>query len=116
MSPQLAAVPRLSADAHLAQEENAAQKHESIRGEVFARADVTDAQITTSLNFASVFKAHLRGSPCRAFIADMKLRVQATYALLYPDAGEDVADFASIGLRLQLAELFEVVQHAPVVG
>ncbi|MGE0072249.1 MAG: Uma2 family endonuclease, partial [Thiomonas sp.] len=74
MSPQPGAVPRLSADDYLAQEERAAEKHEFIRGEVFAMAGASDAHVTVSLNIAAAFKTHLRGGPCRAVIADMKLR------------------------------------------
>jgi Uma2 family endonuclease len=32
-----------------------------------------------------LLRAHLRGSPCRVYIADMKLRVEPASAFFYPD-------------------------------
>ena len=62
-----------------------AERHEYLNGEVFAMTGARDAHNTIALNVASQLRAALRGSPCRAFIADMKLRVDAADAVFYPD-------------------------------
>ena len=38
-----------------------------------------------SLNIASGLREHLRGRPCRVFMADMKVRVRAADVYYYPD-------------------------------
>lgn len=61
------------------------ERHEYIAGEVFAMTGARDAHNTIALNVATSLKAALRGTSCRAFIADMKLQVQAVDAFFYPD-------------------------------
>jgi Uma2 family endonuclease len=74
-----------SAEDFLAWEAEQEMKHEYIAGEVFAMAGASDAHVTISLNLATALRSHLRGKPCRAYIADMKLSVQAVNAFFYPD-------------------------------
>jgi len=38
-----------------------------------------------TLNLGSELREHLRGTPCQAFVADVKLSVQAMDAFFYPD-------------------------------
>jgi len=70
---------------YLAWEAGQPDKHEFVRGETFAMTGAWRAHVTVSLNLASAFKSHLRGTPCRAYMADMKLRVEAADAVFYPD-------------------------------
>jgi Uma2 family endonuclease len=60
-------------------------KHEFVAGEVFAMDGARRVHVAISLNIASRLKDHLRGGPCRAFMADMKLEVAAADAVFYPD-------------------------------
>ncbi len=60
-------------------------KHEFYRGEAFAMGGARQAHVNVALNVASLLKAHLRGRPCRAYIADMALEVEAADAIFYPD-------------------------------
>jgi Uma2 family endonuclease len=60
-------------------------KHEYVQGETFAMAGAGDAHVTISGNVFAALKQHLRGSPCRTYIADMKVRAQAVDAFFYPD-------------------------------
>ena len=60
-------------------------KHEFVHGEVFAMAGAGEAHVTATLNVAMALRQHLQGSPCRTFITDMKLRVDAADAFFYPD-------------------------------
>lgn len=70
---------------YLAWEELQDQKHEFIKGEVFAMGGARREHVVVSLNIASLLKQHLRGTPCQTFIADMKLRVEQEDAFYYPD-------------------------------
>lgn len=77
--------PTFDADAYLAWEAEQPDKSEYLAGEVFAMVGVRRAHATVSLNIGAALREHLRGSPCLPFIADMKLRVQASDAFFYPD-------------------------------
>ena len=70
---------------YLAWEGGQVEKHEFVRGEIFAMAGARQAHVTVSGNLFAAFKSHLRGTPCRAFVADMKLRVEEANAGFYPD-------------------------------
>jgi Uma2 family endonuclease len=60
-------------------------KHEFVRGEVFAMSGAHEAHVTATMNVAMALRQHLKGSPCRTFLTDMKLRVEAADAFDYPD-------------------------------
>ncbi|WP_020505268.1 Uma2 family endonuclease [Lamprocystis purpurea] len=81
----LAEVPFISVDDYLAGETLALVKHEYVDGEVFAMAGATEQHVTITLNVAAMLRAHVRGGPCRVYMADMKLRVEAARAFFYPD-------------------------------
>jgi len=70
---------------YLAWEELQEQKHEFIKGEVFAMGGARREHVVVAGNVFSVLKQHLRGSPCQAYISDMKLRVEQEDAYYYPD-------------------------------
>lgn len=71
--------------AYLEWEEEQPEKHEYYRGQTFAMTGARRAHVTVALNLATAFRAHLRGGPCRTYISDMKLRVEAADAAFYPD-------------------------------
>ncbi|MFK5949416.1 MAG: Uma2 family endonuclease [Methylococcales bacterium] len=70
---------------YLVWEEQQQQKHEFIKGEIFAMGGARREHVLVSLNVASLLKQHLRGMPCQTYIADMKLRVEQEDAFYYPD-------------------------------
>ena len=74
-----------SLDDFMRWEAEQSERHEYINGEVFAMTGARDTHNTIALNIASSLRTALRGSPCRAFIADMKLRIDAVNAAFYPD-------------------------------
>jgi Uma2 family endonuclease len=74
-----------TAQDYLAWEQEQDTRHEYIRGEVYAMVGARDAHVTVSLNIAALLKTHARGTPCRTYISDMKLRVEAADAFFYPD-------------------------------
>lgn len=58
-------------------------KHEYIRGEIFAMAGGEDRHQTAALNMAMQLRQHLGGTPCRVYMSDV--RVQTNEAYFYPD-------------------------------
>ncbi|ATE58863.1 Uma2 family endonuclease [Thauera sinica] len=70
---------------YLAWEADQPSKNEYVDGEVFAMSGASDAHATAALNLASSLRIALRGSPCRAFVSDMKLGVAAANSFFYPD-------------------------------
>jgi Uma2 family endonuclease len=80
-----ATVRRLSAEEFLAWDATQTLRHEFVAGEIFAMAGAGDAHVTAALNLAMALRQHLAGTPCRTFISDMKLHVQAADAYFYPD-------------------------------
>lgn len=77
---------RMSEAEYLAAEEQAATRAEYVAGERFAMAGAGERHNRIALNIAFHLRAATRGHRCRAFIADMKLRVAAHSAFYYADA------------------------------
>ena len=72
-------------DDYLAWEQEQPCRNEYIDGEVFAMSGASDAHGTAAGNFFAALHAHARGTPCKPFIADMKVRVDAANSFFYPD-------------------------------
>lgn len=75
----------MTSDDFLAWDATQTVKHEFLRGEVFATAGASEAHVAIAGNLYVALRQHLRGTPCRTFITDMKLRVEAADAFFYPD-------------------------------
>lgn len=75
----------LSAEEFLAWENAQPDKHEFVRGEVFAMVGARRVHVSIVGNCHAALKARLRGGPCRAFMTDMKLAVRAADSIYYPD-------------------------------
>jgi Uma2 family endonuclease len=73
------------AEAYLAWEDQQADKHEYVRGEVFAMVGARREHVVVAGNLFAAFKQRLRGGPCQAYVSDLKLRVEAADAFFYPD-------------------------------
>lgn len=71
---------------YLRLEETASSKHELVGGEIHAMAGASERHNRIALNIAFQLRAATRGKPCRAFMADMKLRLAASTTYYYPDA------------------------------
>jgi Uma2 family endonuclease len=81
------ALPRTMMDReqYLRWEAEQPEKHEYLGGEIFAMVGVRREHALVALALGSLLRQRLRGSPCQAFVADMKLRVDAADAFFYPD-------------------------------
>jgi len=75
----------MTAAEFLAWDAGSTQRHQFVRGEVFAMAGAEERHVTVALNLAIALRSHLHGTACRTFITDMKLRVEAANAFFYPD-------------------------------
>ncbi|MEL7356338.1 MAG: Uma2 family endonuclease [Cyanobacteria bacterium J06560_6] len=64
----------MTPEEYLAFEEKSDIKHEYVNGEVFAMSGTTDSHNTIAINIAVALRAHLRGSGCRVFVADIKVQ------------------------------------------
>jgi Uma2 family endonuclease len=73
-------------------------RHEYVAGRVFAMAGASEAHNVIALNIAARLRASLRGSGCRAFIFDLKARVELTDAFYYPDVMATCEEFDAGGL------------------
>jgi len=69
----------ISEEDYLQGELLAETKHEFIDGEVYAMAGASENHNLLSLNMASELKNQLKGTPCRTFMADMKVKVGALF-------------------------------------
>lgn len=72
-------------ESYLDWEADQPERHYYYGGEIFAMVGVRQAHAHVSGNLYAALKAALRGTPCRVFVADMKLLVREADAVFYPD-------------------------------
>lgn len=77
--------PRVSYADYLAAEATAVERHEYIRGEVFAMSGGTPEHSAVSAAAVGELRAALRGKPCVVFEANMRLRNALADFSCYPD-------------------------------
>ncbi|NOQ17484.1 MAG: Uma2 family endonuclease [Methyloprofundus sp.] len=70
---------------YLANEEIAEFKHEYLQGELWAMAGAGENHVAIAMNLAFSLKQQLKGTPCRSYISDMKVKVEHANAYFYPD-------------------------------
>ncbi|MBI3776575.1 MAG: Uma2 family endonuclease [Gammaproteobacteria bacterium] len=78
---------QLSVEEYIKGEESSEVRHEYIGGEVYAMVGTSDRHNLIAGNLFALLHAQLRGTPCRLFMSDMKvrLRVASDDAFYYPD-------------------------------
>lgn len=79
------AQPYLTTADYLDWEQTQAERHEYIDGEVFAMAGAEDRHATVSGNLYMAMRQHLRGTPCKTYMSEVRLHVAASNACFYPD-------------------------------
>jgi Uma2 family endonuclease len=77
--------PSWTVEQYLAMEAHSTVKHEYHHGQVYAMADGTQAHSIIAVNLIALLRVTVRGSGCRAFNSDMKIR-QSLEDYVYPDA------------------------------
>ena len=70
---------------YLALDNTSQERHEYVGGRIYAMTGGTMRHNRVALNIARMLSNLLDGSPCQVFINDMKLHVQATDSVYYPD-------------------------------
>src|ERR1039458_5597022 len=124
----------LTPEQYLEIEPKAEFKSEYYQGEMFLMGGAREAHNLIVFNLAGVIGVQLRKRPCRAYVNDMRVCLNATAVYTYPDLTalcqpdgrwllttasrmEDSLDLQSVGGHLALADLYEKVDFpAPVVA
>jgi len=75
----------LSPENYLEAEKSSPVKHEYHNGEVYAMAGASDEHVTIGINLTSLLRDHLRGSNCRVYGSDMKVKIDTVNHFYYPD-------------------------------
>lgn len=77
--------PYLDPEAYLIAEQASDIRHEYVGGQLFAMAGAGEAHNRIAGNLFFHIRSVTRGTPCGAFVADMKVRVEKHDAFYYPD-------------------------------
>ena len=75
----------VSEEDYLRLEASSPFKSELVAGTIYAMTGASLRHNVIAGNVFSVLRAHVRGSPCRAFVSDAKLRVAKFSSYYYPD-------------------------------
>ncbi len=94
---------------YLAYETQSPVRHEYIAGEIFAMTGASIRHNVIALNLASALRTHLKGTPCRALIEGVKLRLRKEQSYFYPDVMVTCED------RLQELDSQQQIVEAPLV-
>ncbi|MEM9272334.1 MAG: Uma2 family endonuclease [Cyanobacteria bacterium P01_F01_bin.143] len=72
---------------YLKSEQDSEIRHEYVAGQIFAMAGASEEHNLIVGNRLSLLRSHLRGSSCRAFVSDMKVKLKINQAdiFYYPD-------------------------------
>ena len=85
MSSTLRKPHLVSPEEYLALEELTLEKSEYVDGEIFAMTGTTISHNRIAGNLYIALASHLRGKPCEAFFADIKVHAARANAFYYPD-------------------------------
>jgi len=75
----------ITEDEYWEHEERSDIKHEYFNGEIFAMAGASTPHNVLSFNAGSILGNQLRGTSCRPFGSDQRLKIEATGLQVYPD-------------------------------
>ena len=85
---------KVSVEEYLDFERKALEKSELINGEIYAMTGTTRKHNRIALNLASYLDGVLKGKPCRVYISDLRVQVEKTNLITYPDlvvtCGEEI--------------------------
>jgi Uma2 family endonuclease len=77
--------PRFTPEEYFAWEEQQLERHEYIDGEVYAMSGGTQNHSDIAMNFGMILKNHLRGSGCKTFNSDLRIKIFESNKYVYPD-------------------------------
>ena len=73
----------LTVEDYLTGEQHSEVRHELVQGQPCAMVGTSNINNLITIALVSALRSHLRGGPCRAYMADMKVRVSDDF--YYPD-------------------------------
>ncbi|MBV8124191.1 MAG: Uma2 family endonuclease [Paucibacter sp.] len=76
---------KMTAAEYLAWEAEQPERHDFVGGEVYAMSGAEARHVMVAGNLYMALRQHLKGSPCRTFMSDMKLAAADDSAYFYPD-------------------------------
>jgi Uma2 family endonuclease len=82
---KIASYTQVSEEEYLALEAQSPLKNEYVVGTIYAMTGASLRHNVIAGNIYSLLRTHLRGSPCRTFMSDAKLRVAKMCSYYYPD-------------------------------
>ena len=77
--------PKFTPEEYFEWEEQQLGKHEYMDGEVYAMTGGTQNHSDIAGNFLTLLKSHLRGSGCKAFNSDLRIKIFESNKYVYPD-------------------------------
>jgi Uma2 family endonuclease len=99
----------ISPEAYLEMELCSPVKHEYIRGQIYAMTGTSDAHNFITGNLYTALRSHLKGSPCRVFMADVRAKLERADAFYYPDVMVSCEQAANAYYREQPRLIIEVL-------
>lgn len=75
----------MTVEEYLKFDADASAKHEYVRGHVFAMSGSTEAHNVICSNLVAAIHGSLRGTGCRVFSTDMRVRIETANCFYYPD-------------------------------
>lgn len=76
---------KITVEEYLEMERSSPVKHEYADGYIYAMSGASNAHNVISGNVYMALRQHLRGTPCRTYMADVKARIEAADRFYYPD-------------------------------
>ncbi|MBM5571791.1 MULTISPECIES: Uma2 family endonuclease [Deefgea] len=95
----------VSPEQYLAEEELRQERHEYYDGLVYAMTGGTLAHNILAMNLLVRLMPHLQGSPCRAFINDVRLQIESADCYFYPDLLVHCAETAKSSSTVSSAKI-----------
>jgi len=102
----------LSPEDYLEMELSSPIKHEYVAGEIFAMTGTSDSHNLIAGNLYMLLREHLRGTPCRVFMSDVKLKIAKAEAYFYPDVMVTCETAADSHYREQPKLVIEVLSDS----
>ena len=107
---------RYTYDEYLVRERVADTKSEYLGGQIFAMAGGSPRHNSIGVNLVASLKNRLRGSPCRPFNSDQRIRISASGLATYPDVsiicGELQLDAQDADAIVNPRVIFEVLSKS----
>lgn len=75
----------VSPEDYLKAEQDSPVKHEYRQGLIYAMAGASNVHVLIAGNLFAMLRNHVRGSGCRAYISDTKVRIETVNTYYYPD-------------------------------